>query len=220
MTRWFQWPVHAVAYLLSIAAFFYLIGFSMNRYAFNTVDSGLQLPATEALVWDVFLLALFALPHSLLVRFQARHWRWRKTLYLLATTGSLFVLFLKWEPVPNLVWSFPAAWWLDAIGWLGWAAALYSAAICDHAHTFGWTSQPAAFQAPGLYRWIRHPQMLGVTLGLWGTRDMSQGHLLLAAGLTAYAWIGVYFEERGLKRQLGPEYLAWRRRTGLLWPRR
>lgn len=219
MIRVIVWLLHAFSYLLAVGTFIYLIGFSMNRYTFNTVDSGLQLPRWEALLRDIVLLLLFAVPHSLLARRGVKRFRWQKTVYLFVTAITLIVLFFKWEPIPNPVWFFRDAWWLDAIGWGGWLLTLYSAAILNHAHTFGWSTKPPRFQAPGLYRWIRHPQMLGVTLGLWVTHDMTQGHLLFAAVLTAYAWIGVWFEGRDLKRELGPEYLAWRERTGALLPR-
>ncbi|MCC6585521.1 MAG: hypothetical protein IT168_02275 [Bryobacterales bacterium] len=214
------WLIHAFTYLLAVGAFVYLVGFSMNRYTFSTVDSGLQLPRWEALLRDVVLLLLFALPHSLLARRVVKRFRWQKTVYLFATATTLIVLFVKWEPIPNPVWFFRDAWWMDAIGWSGWLLALYAAAILNHAHTFGWSTKPARFAAPGPYRWVRHPQMIGVTLGLWGTREMTQGHLLFAAALTIYAWIGVWLEERDLKRDLGPGYLAWRKRTGALLPRR
>lgn len=220
MMRALGWVLHALGYFLAVVSFLYLIGFSMNRYTFSTVDSGLQLPRWEAAVRDVVLLLLFALPHSLLARRSIKRFRWQKTAYLFVTAITLLVLFVKWEPIPNPVWFFRDAWWMDAIGWGGWLLALYSAAALNHAQTFGWSIKPARFQAPGLYRWMRHPQMLGVTMGLWGTRDMTQGHLLFSVMLTTYAWIGVWFEERDLKRDLGAGYLAWRERTGALLPRR
>ena len=219
MIRAIGWLLHTFSYLLAVGTFIYLIGFSMNRYTFNTVDSGLQLPRWEALLRDIVLLLLFAVPHSLLARRAVKRFRWHKTVYLFVTAITLIVLFFKWEPIPNPVWYFRDLWWLDAIGWGGWLLTIYSATVLNHAQTFGWSTKPARFQAPGLYRWVRHPQMIGIALGLWCTRDMTQGHLLFAAVLTAYAWIGVWFEERDLKRELGPEYLAWRERTGALLPR-
>lgn len=59
----------------------------------------------------------------------------------------------------------------------------------------------------------------GITLGLWATPHMTLGHLVLAAGLTVYVLIGLYFEERDLVRTFGSRYNAYRRRVPRLVPR-
>lgn len=69
-----------------------------------------------------------------------------------------------------------------------------------------------------MYRFDRHPIMTGVLIGLWATPTMTLDHLLFAAGSTLYVWVGVFFEERSLRRQWGREYEAYRERVGTIVP--
>ena len=48
---------------------------------------------------------------------------------------------------------------------------------------------------------------------------MTAGHLLFAAGFTAYTLIGIWFEERDLIARFGSHYAHYRRRVGMLIPR-
>ena len=77
---------------------------------------------------------------------------------------------------------------------------------------------PAAFRERWMYRFDRHPIMTGVLIGVWVTPTMTMDHLLFATGMTVYVWIGVYFEERSLQRELGPAYDDYRSRVGSLVP--
>ena len=43
-----------------------------------------------------------------------------------------------------------------------------------------------AFRAPLLYRFVRHPVIVGFLIPLWSAPDMSAGRLLLAVGATGY----------------------------------
>ena len=60
--------------------------------------------------------------------------------------------------------------------------------------------------------------MTGFLIAFWAAPTMSVGHLLFAAGTTAYILIALQFEERDLERSHGEQYRAYRRRTGLLLP--
>ena len=211
--------LHSFAYLWALATAVYLAGFVTNRYTFSSIDSGLQLPPREALVRDLFLLALFALPHSLLARPWFKRISWHKTIYLLLTALTLTILFFKWEPIPQSVWFLPNAWYVNAVGYAGWLLALVSAAVMNHAYTFGWSRQPPPFRTPGPYARIRHPQMLGILIALWFTSDMTQGRLLFAAAMTVYILVSFRWEERDRIGQHGDAYRQYRRRAGLLFPR-
>lgn len=211
--------VHGLVYLYSLATFLYLIGFTANQIVPSTVDSGLQIPAGEAAMIDVALIALFGVTHTVLARASFRKAPMWKTLYLLVTAVTLNVLYRKWEPIPNLVWNVEGGWYLEALRWAGWVVVLWCAAGMDHLAVFGWTTRTSRFQTPGLYRWVRHPQMSGLIVALWATREMSWGHLLLAAGFTAYIVAAVWWEERDLVRTHGAAYEEYRRRAGMFWPR-
>ncbi|WP_431842083.1 methyltransferase family protein [Calidifontibacter indicus] len=72
----------------------------------------------------------------------------------------------------------------------------------------------------GLYEVVRHPLMSGLLLAFWATPHMSTGHLLFAAGASGYVLLGVWFEERDLRRRFGAAYDAYARRVPALvpWP--
>jgi protein-S-isoprenylcysteine O-methyltransferase Ste14 len=48
---------------------------------------------------------------------------------------------------------------------------------------------------------------------------MSYGHLLLAAGMSAYVLIAIRYEERDLVDTFGHDYVAYRDRVGMLTPK-
>jgi protein-S-isoprenylcysteine O-methyltransferase Ste14 len=77
---------------------------------------------------------------------------------------------------------------------------------------------PVPFMQVALYRFVRHPIMLGVLLGFWSTPTMSVGHLLFAAASTGYIFIGIFLEERDTRLALGENYEVYRRRTSMIVP--
>ena len=60
---------------------------------------------------------------------------------------------------------------------------------------------------------------LGMLIAFWVAPTMTVGHALLATGMTAYIFLGVHFEERDLVRAFGEDYVAYRRRAGMIFPR-
>ena len=69
-----------------------------------------------------------------------------------------------------------------------------------------------------MYSFDRHPIMTGILIGMWVRPTMTLDHLLFAAGSTVYIWIGVYFEERSLRRQWGRVYEEYCGRVGSIVP--
>lgn len=87
----------------------------------------------------------------------------------------------------------------------------------------GWTPARApedvgALQTRGLYAVVRHPLMTGLLLAFWATPHMGGGHLVFAAGSTAYILLGVCFEKRDLRREFGGDYEAYAQRVRSLLP--
>ncbi len=56
-----------------------------------------------------------------------------------------------------------------------------------------------------LHRYVRHPWYLFALMIIW-TRDMNAHFLISACWMTAYFFIGSYFEEQKLQRQFGERY--------------
>lgn len=79
--------------------------------------------------------------------------------------------------------------------------------------------QPATLSERWLYRWMRHPMMTGLLLAFFVTPDLTVGHLLFALAGSGYIALGVHFEERDLRRNLGPAYDDYARRVPRFVPR-
>ena len=74
------------------------------------------------------------------------------------------------------------------------------------------------FQERFLYRYTRHPLMLGFLIAFWSTPVMTQGHLLFAATTTVYIVLALFIEEKTLVELHGEAYEDYRRRVPKLIP--
>lgn len=223
----------AISYGAFFLVFLYLIGFVGNLLVPKSIDSGEPVSLGQALVVNLLLVGLFALQHSVMARPAFKSW-WTKIVpaamerstYVLLASLILALLFWQWRPIPLVVWevsSVPVAALLTAIFLLGWAIALYSSFLIDHFDLFGlrqvylhlrsrpYSSPPFAVRS--LYRFVRHPLMVGILVGIWVTPTMTLGHLLFALLLTGYIVVGVTLEDRDLARHLGAAYALYRDQT-------
>ena len=138
---------------------------------------------------------------------------------MLLTSLILALMFWQWRPIPAVIWEaehpLPVA-LLTGVFFFGWGVALYSSWIIDHFDLFGLRqvylhlrnrpySHPP-FAVKSLYRFVRHPLMVGLFIGIWSTPTMTAGHLLFALLMSAYILVGVTLEERDLARQLGTDF--------------
>jgi protein-S-isoprenylcysteine O-methyltransferase Ste14 len=181
---------------------------------------------------------LFAVQHTIMARSGFKQWLTRfipaaaeRSTFVLAASLILAALCYYWRPLSGIVWQVDSAllagllWTICAAGWLLLFASSY---MIDHYDLFGlrqvWMyfhrreyTQPR-FVTRWLYRYIRHPLMLGILLGVWAIPVMTQGHLLLAIGLTAYILVGIGYEERDLVRYLGMPYRKYQQTVPRLFP--
>ena len=217
-----------VSYALGVAALLYLICFVGDFAVPKTVDSGPAAGLAPAVLADLVLVALFAFQHSLMARPAFKEVWTRivpkpaeRSTYLLLTSAVLALLFWQWQPIPTLMWDVD-----DAIGkrllqglfWLGWALLFASTFMINHFDLFGLRQmylrlkdrpyQAVPFVEVALYRFIRHPIMLGVLIGMWATPRMSAGHLLLAAANTVYVFIGIALEEHDTRARADDSHVV------------
>lgn len=240
MTRWrvMAFVYGIVCYVVFFATFLYAVGFVANLIVPKTIDSGEVIPARQALAVNVVLLLIFALQHSVMARKPFKQWlaRWvspsvERSTYVLASSLALALLFWLWRPMPAVVWHIDntlLANALLALSLVGWAIVLVSTFLIDHFELFG-LHQVASnltgkampepkFRTPLFYKFVRHPLYFGFILAFWATPTMTIGHLLFAAGTTAYILIGIFLEERDLVGVFGEDYRRYQHRVSMLIP--
>jgi protein-S-isoprenylcysteine O-methyltransferase Ste14 len=225
-------------YSLGSAALVYLIAFLFNQFVPYSIDSGEAGNAWLAAAINLGLITLFGLQHSIMARpaFKKRLARYlpaaaERSTFMLGAAVVTFALCLLWQPIPHVIWQADNAMLYNtllAIGLSGWALVFYSTFLINHFDLFGlrqvwlyfvgkeYTHLP--FKLNSLYRYIRHPIMTGVFIGIWFTPVMTVGHLLLALGMSTYIIIGVYHEEKDLIHAFGDRYLRYIRSTGKFLP--
>ncbi len=229
-----------VAYLVFFATFLYLIGFVGNLPGLErTVDFGEPAPVAMAAIIDTALISIFGLQHSIMARpgFKASTRRLvpepvERSLYLIAASAALILMFVFWRPIPGLVWSVHSdagtaiLWALFGFGWL---TVLVTTFLISHFELFGlkqvwlhWRgarADPMPFRTPFLYRLVRHPMYAGFFIAFWATPLMTFGHMLLAVGMSVYILIAIRYEERDLVGVFGDDYQDYQARVGMLLPK-
>jgi methanethiol S-methyltransferase len=227
----------ATVYLLFLALLGYAIGFFAGAGVPKGIDQGPRSPWPLAVAIDLLLLLLFAAQHTVM----ARPWfkrRWtsvvpvpaERATFVLGASLLLALLFWQWRPVGETVWhlSGPAAGVLLGVYAAGWVVAVGSTFMINHFDLFGLRQaylhargaayRPPPFTERALYRWVRHPLMAGFLIVFWAAPVMTAGHLLFAAAATGYIGVGITFEERDARRDLGEAYRAYQGRVPALVP--
>lgn len=241
MTRIAFVLVGLAAYLLFFVAILYGIGFVGNLNVVpKGIDDGAATPPVTAVIVNVLLLLAFALQHNVMARPWFKEW-WtqyvpqpiERSTFVAVSSLLLLLLYWQWRPLPGTVWhvdSAIAGGTLWAMYFVGWAMVFYSSFVIDHFELFGlkqvWLHlrrephQTAPFSERSIYRWVRHPLMLGFIIAFWSAPTMSWGRLLFAGVTTVWILIAIRIEEHDLAQFLGEPYRAYRARTPMLLPLR
>jgi methanethiol S-methyltransferase len=226
------------SYALFLGAFTYFAVFSDGVIVPRTVDSGTPSSVAVAMTINLVLILLFGLQHSIMARASFKRGLTRvippaleRATFVLASSLVLALVMWQWRPLPSVLWhvnnptAAAALWAINAVGWLG---VPFCSFLIDHFDLFGikqalqafrrTTFDKKGFVTPLFYKYVRHPMMTSLMIGLWVTPHMTTGHLLLSSGMTLYVLIGVHFEERSLAKELGAEYERYQATTSKFLP--
>lgn len=228
-----------LAYGVFFLTFLYLIGFVGNFVVPKSIDTGAVTATGTALLINIALIALFGVQHSVMARPGFKVWWTRivpepieRSTYVLIASAVLIVLFWQWRPMGQIIWDLQVT-WAQYVIWTifaaGFGLVLLSTFVINHFDLFGlrqvtlnlrqkpYTHDP--FMVRFFYRFVRHPLYAGFIMAFWATPTMTVGHLLFAAGMTAYIVVAIRYEERDLVTFHGDAYSRYRAKVPMLVPR-
>jgi len=189
--------------------------------------------------WLILLAVLaYGLLHSILssltIKAHARQWvgpttdRWFRLAYnLIAIFTLLPILFLPIFLIDKEIYTIPYPWILLTLSiqvlavvvlFVGIRQTGISSFIGLRQLMLPEDTSPPRLVTDGLYRYVRHPLYTAGLVIIWLIPILTWNMLALIIGLTAYIFIGAYFEERKLLREFGESYAAYRSRTPMLIP--
>jgi protein-S-isoprenylcysteine O-methyltransferase Ste14 len=238
MGRFIAFAYGLLTYVIFFVTFVYAIGFVTGLVVPKTIDTGMVVPLSEAIIVNLVLMSVFAIQHSVMARQGFKQW-WTKfvpksverSTYVLFASLALILLFGQWRPIPTIVWSIAnpnIAMAVLGLSIVGFLLVLSSTFLINHFELFGLhqvvnnlarREMPAPrFYTPLFYKFVRHPLYLGFIIAFWAAPTMTVGHLLFAAVTTAYILVAIVFEERDLVNLFGDEYRKYRSRVPMLLP--
>lgn len=189
----------------------YMIGFVSGIIVPKNIDTGIPEAPAIAILIDSALLLLFGASHSIMARPGFKEWLTRfisptaeRSTFVMVANCALAVLFWQWRPLNSVVWASPPP--IDSllfgVSMVGWVFVFWSSFLIDHFDLFGlrqvWLKYhnleyaPRPFVVRGLYKYVRHPLMLGFLIAFWFAPTMTFGHMLFSIGMTIYILIGIF----------------------------
>lgn len=227
--------ITVVGVSLAMAAQAALVLFLLDLTGLGINQGGVRETGTALLINAVLLIS-FGAVHSLMARPGFKRWwvglvtdRAERGVYMLVSGLTLLSVIHFWSPLPAVVWAVDNS-VMSYLIYGSFAAGLFvvfwAIFSIDFLHFHG-VRQAVSTQAPeppfsvrGPYRWVRHPIQTGLIVALWSTPEMTLGHAVFAAGMTAYSLCAtLILEERDLRKGLGKEYLEYAQKVPAIVPR-
>jgi protein-S-isoprenylcysteine O-methyltransferase Ste14 len=229
-----------VGFLLVHVVFAYVIVWLAGLLPGHSINSPVGASLPWALAVDLSLVALFGLQHSGMARTIFKSWssRWvapalERAVYVWFAVAALFCVAWFYQPLPLTLWTIDQPvlrgmiWLLFAFGWAISAAAYWSVGILyllGVEQALAWyrgRPQPSQPFIDGYaYRYVRNPQQLGLLIAFWSTPDMTLGHLVFAAAMSACIVVGMRYERRDLVARYGQSYEDYAKRVPAVVPSR
>jgi protein-S-isoprenylcysteine O-methyltransferase Ste14 len=168
-----------------------------------------------------------------------------RSTYIIFAIAVLALLMWQWRPIAGTLWDVEnefLRWALMALNIGGWVIVFVATFQVGHWKIFGVAqvidfieNKPYTYDRPchlspdyfkagwpvayrGLWRYSRHPDFFGFVVAFWATPTMTVGHLMFAAGLTAYIFIGIFLLERNFKQLYGADYERYVASRSILIP--
>lgn len=234
--RLFALSFAGLAYMIGAGSLFWLIfaagGFAPLGFVDFTYGNSVL-----ALSFNTLLVVLFGVQHSVMARRWFKEWLTRfipshleRANFVLVSGLMTLLVVTLWQPVEAQVWQVNntlAAVVLQVAYWFGIAYLLSSSFVTNHFELFGlrqaWlyfknvAYTPLPFKQKLMYRYSRHPMMLGFLFILWCAPEMSVTRFTLALLFTIYIFEGIRHEEGGLIEEFGDKYRAYRKEIGLFF---
>ncbi len=187
--------------------------------------------------YDTLLVLAWGFLHSLMARprFKEKLQKILRphlhaALYSLVASLGLVALCLLYQPIPREVYVLQGGPRLLArlVFYAGWALFLYCWLHLDlleivglrpiRRYLDGEAGPREPFRPSGPFLWVRHPVELSFLIVFWAAPRMTVGHLLFAALMTLYTFVGIDLEDRRMVEIYGPGYLDYIRRVPQIIP--
>lgn len=225
-----------LSYMIGAGALFWLIfaagGFAPLGFVDVTYGNGVL-----ALAVNASLVLLFGVQHSIMARRRFKDWLVnyipahieRSTFVLLSGVLTLVIVAL-WQDVEATIWTVEntlGGIMLQVAYWFGIAYLLSSSFVTNHFELFGlrqawlyFSNRPYTaleFKQRYMYRYSRHPMMLGFLFIFWCSPEMTVTRFTLALLFTIYIFEGIRHEEGGLIEEFGDKYRQYRNEIGMFF---
>lgn len=189
----------------------------------------------QALFWNLGLLTLFGLQHSLMARDWFKEWikflvpsALERITYIMLTSLVIALIVWQWQPFGGVLWDFRGkilGYIMLGFSAIGLIITIISATLIGSKSFIGLEQLTAPsgqvdkeFVMPLFYQYVRHPIYFGLLLTFWTIPLMSWSGLVFTIGMTIYIAVGSFFEERNLVLTFGETYRAYQQQVPMLIP--